>query len=144
MTSDPFLDIFPVKNESDAMKDSIGSAVKVRGGTPVYRKGADEKNKANFRKRWESLIRQESQCYAKPTQPISDTEHCEAIRRLSESLSKEFGEILKDGELRHGNSQKAFNLYLKYLWRLGKIALPPHCPVDGIILRAGGILASWT
>jgi hypothetical protein len=51
---------------------------------------------------------------------------------------------LKDGELRHGISQKAFNLYLKYLWRLGKIALPPHCPVDAIVLRAGEILGSWT
>ena len=46
--------------------------------------------------------------------------------------------------MRFGTSQKAFNLYLKYLWRLGKIVEPPHCPIDEIILRAGGLCGSWT
>ena len=104
------------------MKASIGSAVKVRKGTIVYRKSADEKNKAAFRTRWASLIRQESQRYIQPSQPISDIQHCDAIRRISDDLSDRFREILKDGELRHGISQKAFNLYLKYVWRLGKAA----------------------
>jgi hypothetical protein len=46
--------------------------------------------------------------------------------------------------LRFGTSQKAFNLYLKFLWRLGYIPAPPHCPVDGVILRSAGISGSWT
>jgi hypothetical protein len=35
-------------------------------------------------------------------------------------------------------------LYLKNLWRLGKIAEPPHCPLDDIVLRIGGLCGSWT
>ena len=142
--SDPFLEIGPVRTEQDAMKESIGSAVKVRNGTVVYRKGADEKNKANFRSKWAGLIRRESQLYVRPAQPISDIQHCDAIRRISDDQSNSFRELLRDGELRNGISQKAFNLYLKYLWRLGKAVLPPHCPVDGVVLRAGAILGSWT
>jgi hypothetical protein len=35
---------------------------------------------------------------------------------------------------RVGTAQKALNLYLKYLWCLGEIKTPPHCPFDrGII-----------
>jgi hypothetical protein len=56
VANDPFLEIFPVRNELDAIKDSIGSAVRVRKGTVVYRKGADEKKKAAFRTRWQSLF----------------------------------------------------------------------------------------
>jgi hypothetical protein len=35
---------------------------------------------------------------------------------------------------RIGSAQKALNLYLKYLWCLGLIARPPHCPFDYRIL----------
>ncbi len=31
-------------------------------------------------------------------------------------------------------AQKLLNLYLKYLWCMGHVAEPPHCPVDRIIL----------
>jgi hypothetical protein len=45
---------------------------------------------------------------------------------------------------RYGTSQKAFNLYLTFLWRLGQIPSTPHCPVDRIVLTNGGIAAVWT
>jgi hypothetical protein len=40
------------------------------------------------------------------------------------------------GELgyKYGVAQKLLNLFLKYLWCLGTIAEPPHCPVDRIII----------
>jgi hypothetical protein len=140
---DDFLEIIPVRNEQDAMKDSIGSALRVRGKR-VYRTEAPEKRKA-FREEWDRLIRQESQRYIQATQAISDDQHCEVIRTISENLSGRFGEILQDGVLRYGVTQKALNLYLKYLWRLQKTAIPPpHCPVDGVALGKAGIRGSWT
>src|SRR5215467_3622009 len=44
-------------------------------------------------------------------------------------------------------AQKALNLYLKYLWCTGEIRTPPHCPIDGgVIKKLGADLAGvpWT
>lgn len=41
-------------------------------------------------------------------------------------------------------AQKSLNLYLKYLWCLSEVPMPPHCTVDGIVLRAAGVHGSWT
>jgi hypothetical protein len=57
------------------------------------------------------MMRDESQRYIPPTQPVSDDKHCGAIRRISDNLSARFEEILKGGRLRYGTSQKAFNLF---------------------------------
>jgi hypothetical protein len=39
----------------------------------------------------------------------------------------------------------AFSLYLKYLWRLKIVVVPPPlCPVDRVVLKAAGIDGSWT
>jgi len=79
----------------------------------------------------------------KYSQSVSDAEHFEAIGRIAQTLSARHGSILKGGRFRYGTAQKAFNLYLKFLWRLGQIPTPPHCPVDGIVLSAAGIEGSW-
>jgi hypothetical protein len=68
-------------------------------------------------------------------------EESQRYRSLAEPMS---GASLNNGRLRYGTSQKAFNLYLKYLWQLGEIAAPPHCPVDRIVLNALGIDEAWT
>jgi hypothetical protein len=41
---------------------------------------------------------------------------------------------LKNGRFRIGIAQKALNLYLKYLWCVGLIPMPPHCPFDSSII----------
>jgi hypothetical protein len=43
--------------------------------------------------------------------------------------------LLAGGKFRIGTAQKALNLYLKYLWCLGKIRMPPHCPFDAQIIK---------
>ena len=52
-----------------------------------------------------------------------------------------FGQYLSGGHLRYGTSQKALNLYLKFLWRPGKATTPPF---DRVVLTAGGIDGVWT
>jgi hypothetical protein len=59
-------------------------------------------------------------------------------------LSSQFGAYLIGGRLRFGTSQKAFNLYLKYLWAMGEAEMPPHCPIDSVVLNRVGIDACWT
>jgi hypothetical protein len=141
LPADRFLEADGVKTEEDAMRWSLNAAVQQRAGGKVYR---NDEGRPEFRSDWAKLIREESQPYSQPTQPVSDVQHCAAIRRISDTLSLRFGASLIDGRLRYGTSQKAFNLYLKCLWRMRKAATPPHCPVDRIVLSAAGIDGAWT
>lgn len=60
---------------------------------------------------------------------ISEKEHLFNIWALSE-LSGKFSTILNNDKLNFGVAQKMLNLYLKYMWCLGKIKAPVHFPVD--------------
>ncbi len=140
-TTDLFLVVDGVRTEEDAATWSINSALQ---RNKVYRNDEDCEGRAEFRKEWATLIRGESQPYCQPAQPISDSQHCAAIGRIAEALSLAFGPYLNNGRLRYGTSQRAFNLYLKYLWRMGKAAMPPHCPVDRVVLDEAGIDGCWT
>ena len=127
------------------MNQSIKAAVQQRQNR-VYSREEVGDERSRFRAEWARLIRDESKRYVNPSFRVmpSDAEHCQAIQRISDSLSARFGECLVNGRLRFGTSQKALNLYLKFVWRLGIAVAPPHCPVDGIVLSAAGIEGSWT
>lgn len=135
---DLFLVVDDVHSEEQAAIWSVNAAL---GHNHVY---SGEEQRDDIRAQWRGLIREESRPYANPTEPISDAQHCAAIRKITDKLSLRFGSYLIGGRLRYGTSQKAFNLYLKYLWRLGEAATPPHCPVDRVVLEAAGIDALWT
>jgi len=170
---DPFLIETGVSDEQDAMKETLKAALAQRQNT-VYSRPAVGKERKVFRTELAKALRAEAKRYVQPTPvsdverdnaqsetdsdaedcttereliPALDAEHCEAIRRISENFSTRFGEILKDKRFRYGTAQKALNLYLKFLWRLGLLGdgKPPHCPADGTILEAAGLRGkSWT
>lgn len=72
--------------------------------------------------------------------------HVATIREFCEYATNTFGECLKNRKLRFGVAQKMINLYLKFLWCIGEIQEPPHCPVDGYVKIALGDmgLTNWT
>lgn len=76
---------------------------------------------------------------------VSESTHIENIKSISE-YSKCFEDILANGKLNFGVSQKLLNLYLKYMWCLGIITItPPHFPVDSIIQRKLNLkVIPWT
>ena len=76
----------------------------------------------------------------------SDDDHVAYICELAETVSKECGDVLLEGRFRIGIAQKALNLYLKYLWCLGRIPEPPHCPFDGVVISRLPLKspAAWT
>jgi|ERR1039458_3041295 hypothetical protein len=78
--------------------------------------------------------------------PVSEEDHIRNIATLSEELSADQADVLAGGCFRIGTAQKALNLHLKYLWCLGKIPAPPHCPFDSwVIARLPGYQGpSWT
>ncbi len=136
--NDPFLVATGVSNETGAMTNAIASAF---GRNRIYEGDVSDDSRSQLRTAIASLMREEARAYA---QAVSDEQHLAAIRRISDSISLRFSRYLVCGRFRFGTSQKAFNLYLKFLWRLGLIPTPPHCPVDSIVLAKGGIDAAWT
>ena len=82
-------------------------------------------------------------------EPPSSAQHSQNIQRLKE-FSKTV-EITKDGmtvtiknELNIGTVQKLFNLLCKYYWCAGWIQVPPHLPIDRIILCKIKHKQKWT
>lgn len=77
---------------------------------------------------------------------VSDERHCANIERLSDELSAKHKKALHGGRFRIGSAQKALNLYLKFMWCLGRIRQPPHCPFDAIVLAKipGSETVKWT
>jgi hypothetical protein len=65
---------------------------------------------------------------------VSDDAHIASIVFLSDHLSATHRDKLHGGRFRIGTAQKALNLYLKYLWCLGLIETPPHCPFDSKVI----------
>lgn len=65
---------------------------------------------------------------------VSEENHIQNILAVS-NFTSTFHSILNEGKMNIGISQKLLNLYLKYLWCLGKISTPPHFPVDSIIQK---------
>lgn len=112
----------------------------------TYQKNTVEKDRIDFRRNLQTLLMSLSSQYRKP---VSEAAHCENIEALAKEITKKFGSILHGRRFRIGSAQKALNLYLKYLWCLGRIELPPHCPIDSIILdeiakESGSPKISWT
>ena len=75
---------------------------------------------------------------------VPEIEHLKNILSIQE-FTKKFDKLLVGGKLNFGITQKVFNLYLKYLWCLELIEIPPHFPVDSIIQGKLGIYNNpWT
>jgi len=143
--NDCFLEAVGVETVEQAMKDSLKSALGVRRGSKIYKRAELKGERKRFRAEFAKVIIEESRPYIDAEKTVPDIQHREAINRISQKLSSAFSDCLCDEHLRHGIAQKAFNLYLKYLWRLGIIVVPPpHCPIDRVVLTAAGIDGLWT
>ncbi len=97
----------------------------------IYAQGALTKDRALVRSDLKRRLRSLRQAYECP---VSEETHLDTISHLAEEMSVAHTSSLKGGRFRIGPAQKALNLYLKYLWALGWIPAPPHCPLDANIL----------
>jgi len=64
---------------------------------------------------------------------INEEIHLLKIEKLADILTFQFKAVLHEGRFRIGISQKIINLFLKFMWSMGEIPEPCHCPIDGII-----------
>lgn len=65
---------------------------------------------------------------------VEEEQHYRTIDALIVRANSAGAEVLGELGYKYGVAQKLLNLFLKYLWCLGNIAEPPHCPVDRIII----------
>jgi hypothetical protein len=65
---------------------------------------------------------------------VEEEQHYQHIDNLIVRANSAATEVLVELGYKYGAAQKLLNLFLKYLWCLGTIAEPPHCPVDRIII----------
>src|SRR5690349_6797916 len=91
----------------------------------VYAPGTAEQSRLPFQK---GLQRELEVLHLRYAEPVAEFEHRENIRAIAASLTAQYSSVLRDGRFRIGPAQKALNLFLKYLWCVKQIQLPPHCP----------------
>jgi hypothetical protein len=109
----------------------------------IYSEQATERNRRVFAD-W-LFVRTESTA-EQYKRSVSESSHVKNIHSLAKDASLEFGHILASQALGIGPAQKLLNLYLKYLWCLGEVMEPPHCPIDSIVLQSAGLAGkvSWS
>jgi len=98
----------------------------------LYKPKTPDKARRPFHESLRDLLEELAKGY---TVPVGEEIHIRNIKRIASEISAKHQDVLADGEMRIGLAQKALNLYLKYLWCLGEIPEPPHCPIDGIVLK---------
>ena len=134
-----FLKRVKVSSVQDALRNSLVASLQ-RNRT--YKDGFQNFDREPLRRALQSKLRNMESLYSNP---VSDESHINNIVEISNSLSKEFGSMLVEGRFRIGTSQKALNLFAKFLWCLNdNWPRPPHCPLDGKILKHVSIYEPWT
>jgi hypothetical protein len=89
----------------------------------VYVPDADADAKWKLQKALRSRLEKLEAFYC---ETISEEDHIRNVVALSEGLSTDHADVLAGRRFRIGTAQKALNLYLKYLWCIGKVPAPPH------------------
>ena len=108
----------------------------------VYVEDISEQDKQPFVIAFHEKLRSLKEKYQ---ETVTEKDHIENIIQFKTELTNEFPTILRKQRMRFGTSQKAVNLYLKFLWCLGDInEEPPHCPIDGKVLTEIGSNVKWT
>ena len=107
------------------------SVLGAMGRSKTYLESATEGDKKLFRKGLREELDHVSRRYSCT---VKEQEHFANIKELSYRLSDQFSHCLRAGRFRIGIAQKALNLYLKYLWCIDLIPIPPHCPFDSIVI----------
>lgn len=126
----------------DAQIFSMSLMATVQRNKYLYAKDASDDDKKTFR----GALRTELQRLAEQyVIGISELQHVANIVSLADNISVASPKALAKGRFKIGAAQKALNLYLKYMWCLGRIPMPPHCPFDSIVLSKIGCKSDkWT
>jgi hypothetical protein len=122
---------------------SLKAALSTREkGAPVYAKDVKVHQRKKEKKVFRGVLEKLEEMYL--TGDVTEDMHISFISQTADDVSKQLGYKLHNQRLRIGVAQKLINLHLKYLWAIGFIKEPPHCPIDGIIRDVAHIDYNWT
>ena len=112
----------------------------------LYNKDMSQKDRKSAQFQAEVLRFIESKILPRYTSECNESQHVNNIQELVD-FGTNIGQdrLCADG-YKFGVAQKLLNLLLKYLWCLGHIPEPPHCPVDRLILDKTNLRGNinWT
>jgi hypothetical protein len=95
----------------------------------IYNELATERLKKDFKIKLKNYIENELLTFYARNENIADDIHIKNIQAVS-NFTANFSNILNNGRLNFGVSQKLLNLLLKYQWCIYEYPVPPHFPVD--------------
>ena len=129
-----------VTSETDALRNCVLASFRRNN---IYSTGAVSQRRSRLREDLKARLTALGNSYVQGS--LSEAEHEANIVNLANALSDEHSDILVNGRFKIGTSQKALNLYLKFLWCLGRLPEDPHhCPVDRIVLSSISLNGTWT
>jgi hypothetical protein len=135
-----FLKQVKVTDETSAQKNTVSASFK---RNKLYAENTPPQHRKELGNELKKLVESTSKQYVNQT--VDEATHLKNIQNISNELSSRFGSILNHNRLKIGTAQKALNLYLKFLWCLGKLqSQPPHCPMDSIVLKKANVYGAWT
>ncbi len=110
----------------------------------LYKASTKEKDRISFREKIITYISHE--ILPEYDSTVSEKEHEKKIQEISQQGTKYGSDILRPIGYKIGVAQKLLNLQLKYMWCLGVISEPPHCPVDRIMINKTELkdMVNWT
>jgi hypothetical protein len=116
------------------LSNAINAAL---GHNKTYVPTATDEDTETLRRQLSSAMAEFAEKYKSPVAPA---DHRANLTALEEQVTKKCGAFLvggkvrKEGHFRRGTAQKAFNLYLKFLWCMGRIPIPPDCTIDSNVI----------
>ena len=116
----------------------------------LYARSSSSVQRALIRNDWKRLLRATASSY---TEPVDSAEYECHVQALADEMNTRHSMLLRHADelpqgvtagFRISHAQKSLSVYLKHLWCMGIIAMPPECPVDRVVLRKAGATGSWT
>lgn len=106
---------------------------------PTYSENITGSDKREIRSYWQKLL---LEFYEKHKQGnVGIKEFRSSVDTIKKDMNSRFPDKFQcntkgyDNGFRLAHAQKSLSVFLKHLWRMGKMKEPPLCPIDGIILN---------
>lgn len=136
-----FLNRFnPDRTIEEALNKAVNRSVQ---RAYVYTPGVSNERKSDIRKFWKQQLVDLGEKYV-VVQPLGVFERdlLQLQKRMNLEFPNDFNNpkcVTCPSQFRLAQAQKSLSLYLKHLWCMELIPLPPVCPVDTLILRKTAI-----
>lgn len=141
---DEFLNRYnPERREETAIVMAIGAGIK---HNRLYGIALSIEHRDEIKIRWAGYLREIAAWLVAHPHATQD-EYNEKICYLKDSMNAAFHDWFTPEGFKISHAQKSISVYLKHLWCMGRVPMPPECPIDRTVLKAIGLKghdAAWT